>query len=165
MGRYLAGVASAVLLITGGLFLWTGLANRAPSPLPAAPTAVGRMLAAVTPAATQSADVPPQATEQTREQKRFDRYDRNRDGHVDREEYLLARHKAFAKLDLNGDGKLSFDEYAVKTETKFAKADADRSGTLDAAEFATTAIVRKPKPRCQPVMVKASPPAEEGDEG
>lgn len=46
---------------------------------------------------------PPQASERTREQKRFDRYDRTRDGKVDRDEYLLNRHKAFAKLDTGGD--------------------------------------------------------------
>jgi hypothetical protein len=163
MGRFLAGVASAVLLIAGGFFLWTGIAGREPSPLPGAPPAA---LAGAVPAPVPVAApvVPPQATERTREQKRFDRYDHDRNGRIDREEYLLARHKAFAKLDVNGDGKLSFDEYAVKTEAKFAKADADRSNTLDAAEFATTAIVRKSRPRCPPAVAKA-PAAAEGDEG
>ena len=33
-------------------------------------------------------DTVPEATERTREQKRFDRYDKDRDGKVTREEYL-----------------------------------------------------------------------------
>ncbi len=164
MGRFVAGVASAVLLIAGGFLLWTGLAGRVAAPLPPAPPAQAFAATAAPPAAASVPEaIPPQATEETREQKRFDRYDHNRDGRVDREEYLLARHKAFAKLDVNGDGKLSFDEYAVKTEAKFAKADADRSGVLNAAEFATTAILRKPRPRCAPAVARA--PAETADEG
>jgi hypothetical protein len=161
MGRFLAGVASAVLLIAGGFLLWTGMAGRVPSPLPAAPPV---QAFASAPPVAEAPVAPPQATEKTREQKRFDRYDRDRNGRIDRDEYLLARHKAFAKLDINGDGKLSFDEYAVKTETKFAKADADRSNTLDATEFATTAVIRKPRPRCAPAPAAPPPPAE-GDEG
>ena len=110
---------------------------------------------------------PPEASEKTREQKRFDRYDRNRDGKVDRDEYLLSRHKAFAKLDTNGDGKLSFEEYSAKAIGKFDKADADRSGTLDAAEFATTRVQRKPRPKCPPAQqaVRPAPDGYGGDEG
>jgi len=145
MGRFLAGAASALLLAAGGLFLWTGLA-RHDSRLPAPPVAG---LFAASAQDVTSAD-PPQASEKTREEKRFDRYDRNKDGKVDRGEYLLNRQRAFARLDTNHDGKLSFDEYAVKTEAKFAKADADKSGVLDPTEFATTRVVRKAKPRCPP---------------
>ena len=45
-----------------------------------------------------------------------------------------------------------FDEWAIKSREKFAKADADRSSTLNRAEFATTAVVRrvKPRPDCPP---------------
>lgn len=157
MGRFLAGVASALLLMTAGFFIWTAQADRGSlvPPLPA-------MAAA---AATADA-MPPSATEKTREEKRFSRYDRNRDGAVGRDEYLLSRQKAFAKLDTNGDGRLGFDEYAVKTATKFAGADKDRNGSLNAAEFATTRVVRKSAPRCactqQPKP--AQPPADEPEE-
>jgi hypothetical protein len=163
MGRFLAGVASALLLIGAGVFLWSGLAGHAKSPLPGMPT----MQALASPAEAEAPADPPQATDKTREQKRFDRYDRNRDGKVDRDEYLLARHKAFAKLDTNGDGKLSFDEYAIKTTTKFTNADADKSGVLNATEFATTKVVRKsPRPRCPPAAAKApAAPGEDADEG
>jgi len=86
---------------------------------------------------------PPAATEKTREEKRFQRYDKDRDGRVSREEFLASRRKAYAKLDADGDGKLNFDEWSVKTTTRFAKADSDKSATLTAEEFATTRIARK----------------------
>lgn len=144
MWRFLAGAASGLLLVAAGVFLFNGYAAGT-SPLPGKaprPGPSGRSAAASVPAATA----------QTREQKRFDRYDKDRDGIITRDEYLVSRHKAFAKLDTDHDGKLSFDEWAITTETKFAKADADRSGTLNAAEFATTAVHHKPKPKpvCPP---------------
>ena len=77
----------------------------------------------------------PEASEKTREQKRFDRYDKDRDGAITRDEYLASRNKAFAKLDNNHDGMLSFDEWAVKAETKFATADADKSGAMNAGRI------------------------------
>jgi len=158
MGRFLAGVASALLLVTAGFFLWTGLARReVVSPVVQGASATGEALVG---AETPAVPDPPEATEKTREQKRFSRYDRNRDGKVDRDEYLLSRHKAFAKLDTNGDGKLSFEEYSVKAIAKFAKADGDRSGALDATEFATTRVQRKPKPRCAPQQASSKPAAE-----
>lgn len=163
MGRYLAGVASALLLVTAGFFLWSGLARREVGvPMPAAAMAALAPAVAADPGAAVAE--PPEASEKTREQKRFDRYDRNRDGKVDRDEYLLSRHKAFAKLDTNGDGKLSFEEYSAKAIGKFDKADADHSGTLDAAEFATTRVQRKPRPKCPPAQ-PAARPAPDGDGG
>ena len=108
----------------------------------------------------------PEALPATREQKRFDRYDKDRNGSVTRDEYLMARHKAFAKLDADGNGTLSFDEWANKAETKFATADKDKSGALNAAEFATTAVKRKSKPRpnCQPQRQTAQPATDDGRE-
>ena len=111
------------------------------------------------PAATDT-DPVPEATAETREQKRFGRYDKDRDGDVTRDEYLAQRRKAYAKLDVDGDGKLSFDEWAVKAATKFATADRDKSGGMTAAEFATTAVKRKPKLRCPPAGER-EPAAEE----
>src|SRR3546814_1864328 len=69
----------------------------------------------------------PEASEQKREERRFNRYDKDRDEAITREEYLASRRKAFAKLDVNGDGRLSFEEWAIRTTDKFAKADADGS--------------------------------------
>ena len=83
-----------------------------------------------------------------REARRFQRYDKDRDSRISRDEYLASRRKAYAKLDTNGDGRLSFDEWVVRTATKFSGADRDRSGTLSASEFATTAVKRKARARC-----------------
>lgn len=153
MWRFLAGVASAMLLMTAGLIIWRSTADAVQSPLPAASAPeAGFSAVDVTP--------PIEATERTREQKRFDRYDKDRNGIVSRAEYLLSRQKAYAKLDTNGDGKLSFEEYAVKTASKFAKADRDRTGALTAAEFLTTRVVRKTGgTKCPPPSRLQQPPA------
>ncbi|MDR6116330.1 MULTISPECIES: EF-hand domain-containing protein [unclassified Sphingomonas] len=160
MWRYLAGGLGTLVLMGAGLFLW-GSRPDTPSPLPAAS-------AATAPQTAESDDAPlPEASARTREQKRFDRYDKDRDGKITREEYLAARRKAYAKLDRDGDGKLSFDEWAVKATTKFATADRDRSGAMNAAEFATTAVKRRPArancppARTAPAEAPEAAPAEE----
>ena len=81
----------------------------------------------------------PEASPKNREERRFSRADKNKDGRIESEEILGARRKAFAKLDANGNGALSFEEWATKTIGKFQGADKDRSGFLTAAEYATTA--------------------------
>lgn len=159
MWRYWVGAGAALALTTGGVLLFSGRSMPA-APLPAAPP----VEAGTTPAGTPLPDSVPEATERTREQKRFDRYDKDRDGKVTRDEYLMQRRKAFAKLDTNRDGQLSFDEWAIKAETKFATADRDRSNILTAAEFATTAVKRKPPRRvnCPPASAQAPSRDEEG---
>ena len=149
MWRYGAGVLSALLLAGGGVILFRGTAQtEAPLPQPkAAP--VG--MAPLPPAPVTI----PSATERTREQKRFDRYDKDRDGSITRDEYLASRRKAYAKLDRDGDGRLSFEEWAVRAATKFAGADRDKSGAMNAAEFATTAVKRRPARRCPPAQAQA----------
>lgn len=155
MWRFLAGVASALLLVAAGILVWQ---SQAEAPLIAAPRPPDTELAL--------ADVSPplEASEMTREQKRFARYDKDKNGAITREEYLLSRRKAYAKLDTNGDGRLSFDEYAIKTGTKFAAADRDRTGGLTAAEFLTTRVVRKSsKQRCPPPS-RLQLPAKQADQ-
>jgi hypothetical protein len=157
MGRFLAGVASALLMMAAGIFIWRSQADAGEiAQPPAGDTAQLAML-----------DVtdPPQASEKTREEKRFNRYDRDKNGGVVAEEYLFSRRKAYAKLDVNGDGKLSFEEYAVKTITKFNVADKDRSGILTPAEFLTTRVVRaKPKStNCPPPLRIPASGDEEGE--
>ena len=124
------------------------------------------------PAAAQAAvEVPGEApliapvsdvTPLDKEAKRFNRYDKNKDGAITRDEYLANRRKAFAKLDLNHDGVLSFDEYSVKAIAKFTTADADRNSKLSAAEFATTVVKRKPRTKavCPPAAARAAPADE-----
>ena len=166
MVRFLAGVAATLLLVTAGFFIWRAQAVRVAPLVPPAPLVAG---AADAPLTTADVAEPPAASERTREQKRFDRYDKDRNASVTRDEYLMMRRKAFAKLDTNGDGKLSFEEYAIKTNTKFAKADRNRNGVLDRAEFATTRVVRKTRPRLKcPPSLRAQPaesPLEEVTEG
>jgi hypothetical protein len=88
----------------------------------------------------------PEASPRNREEKRFSRADRDKDGRIESEEVLGPRRKAFAKLDANGNGALSFEEWAVKSIDKFKGADRDRSGWLTPAEYATTAPP-PPKPK------------------
>jgi hypothetical protein len=160
MWRYLVGMLAGVLLMGGGLLWWHSRAI-ASHVLPEAPVALAGLAAGGN---NEEVPEPPIASEKTREQKRFSRYDHDKNGAVSREEFLAARRKAFAKLDTDHDGKLSFDEYAVKTETRFADADADHNGTLTPAEFATTRIARKPRaaaPRCPPETAGRREEAEE----
>lgn len=162
MWRYLVGAVGALMLAGAAVLLFKGQAT---PPHPLLALASG---AATTDATEASADVVPEALARTREQERFDRYDKDRDGKITREEYLASRRKAYAKLDTNHDGVLQFDEWATKSEAKFANADADRGGTLTREEFATTAVKRKPRaPRgCPPGQRgDATPPAKADDEG
>lgn len=139
MLRFLAGVACCFLLMTGAFLIWQSHAAHAPG-LPAPPTtAVGSSWFGGV------GDPPlraPEASEKTREQKRFSRYDKNKDGKVELDEYLAARRRNFDKLDTNHDGRLAFEEYAAKAIDKFDGA-GGRKGWLTEAEFATTAAVRK----------------------
>ena len=139
--RRLVALSIAFLSLVVAGSLWTrdrpvAEAQPSPAPLPEADVAV--------------LPAPPKAalTDEQREARRFNRYDRDKDRKVDRTEYLASRRKAFAKLDTNKDGQLDFEEYAITTARKFAKADGNGDMTLSAAEFATTATKRRPKPAC-----------------
>lgn len=140
MMRVLLGLGVA-LAMAGAVFWMKGLA-RADAPVPPSPPDRPMVLA------DDPADAPPEAPARTREEKRFDRYDRDRDGRVTRDEYLAARRKAFGKLDANADGRLDFEEWSTKTSDRFAKADADQDRRLDRGEFATTKPKRKSRPAC-----------------
>jgi hypothetical protein len=149
MFRYIAGAIAIVLFAGAGFFLWKS-GNADSSLIPTAPKA----LAATTTTADQEDEegattaAPPAPDERSREQKRFDRADKDRDGKVTLAEMLEPRRKPFAKLDTNGDGRLSFEEWTVKTNDKFAEADKDKNGALLPAEFATTRPKRTAKPKC-----------------
>lgn len=146
MGRFFAGVAACFLMVTGAFLLWQGRAAE-PGGFSATPTkfASGRIPPTLLLAMSETLR-PPEATPKSREEKRFSRADKNKDGRVDIQELLAPRHKAFAKLDTNCDGKLSFEEWATKTITKIQDADADHSGWLSPTEYASTAPPR-PKRR------------------
>ncbi len=143
MARFLAGAAACFLLMTGAFLFWQSRAEQAPL-LPPAPPAQAATPAMVVPAVVRA----PEATPQSREQKRFSRADKDDNGRIERAELLDPRRKAFAKLDANGNGTLSFEEWAVRTVEKFEGADKDRSGWLTPAEYATTAPPPPKAKRC-----------------
>lgn len=157
MWRYFVGSVAAVLMGVAAMLLFRSSAASEPK-LPAAPAA---LMASEEPSLP---DEVPSATARTREQKRFDRIDKDKDDAVTREEYLLTRRKAFARLDRNGDGRLDFEEWAVKTTEKFAGADKDKSGVLTRTEFATTAVIRKPKPKCACAPAAKPAPKDQSSE-
>jgi hypothetical protein len=131
--RFLAGAAACFLLLTGAFLIWQSRAEHSAglSAAQGAPGAGGSLFGG-TPLQA------PEASEKTREEKRFSRYDKNKDGKVESEEYLAARRRNFDKLDLDHDGGLSFQEYAAKGIEKFNDA-GGRKGWLTAAEFVATA--------------------------
>jgi hypothetical protein len=138
MLRILTGAGAATLLLLAGFFIWKGIAQRSDNPVPAAP--VETASAADIPATPGQ---PPAADARTREQRRFDRADRDNDGSVTLEEMTWQRRRNFQRLDANHDNQLSFEEWASSTLRKFATADANHDRALNRTEFATTA----PRPR------------------
>ena len=158
MWRYLVGGAAALAMAGAGVLVFGS--HSAPAPLLAAqPDLTVAAAQVIAPDAVAA----PEALPATREQKRFNRYDKDRDGKITRDEYLASRRKAFAKLDANHDGRLSFEEWGIKTATKFDTADRDKSGAMSATEFATTAVKRKAKPRLKcPPQTPTTPAEDEG---
>jgi hypothetical protein len=134
MARFLAGAAACFLFLTGAFFIWQSRAASTNS-LPSAPAA--RVAGASLFNASQPL-VAPEASPKTREEKRFSRYDKNKDGKVQSDEYLAARRRNFDKLDVDHNGGLSFQEYAAKGIEKFVAA-GGRKGWLSPAEFVATA--------------------------
>lgn len=149
MNRTVLGAFAALLLVATGLFWWQGRAALDIGEAP--PPAAGPMPDEGLPDATGQGlrgAMPPAASEVTREQRRFDRLDRNRDGKITRVEMLTPRVAAFRKLDTDGNNLLSFEEWAVKTSNRFKGADGNGDGNLDRPEFARTKPKVKPKPAC-----------------
>ena len=137
MNRLVLGGLLALAFVGLGLFWWQGRAEveagaPPPMPTPASPA----------PDVLPSADVtdvrgpaPPQASELTRDEQRFFRYDRNRDRRITRNEMLSTRTQAFRKLDKDGNNLLDFEEWAVATAKRFDSADRDRDRELSLDEF------------------------------
>lgn len=143
MVRFFAGVAACFLMMTGAFLIWKSQAEKADGLPPPPKLAVNQ--------SAQLAAIPqaPVADPKSKEEKRFDRADKNEDGKITLAELVEPRRKPFAKLDVNQDGRLSFEEWAVKTIDKFKDADTDRSAALTRVEYATTAPKTKArKPAC-----------------
>jgi hypothetical protein len=151
MLRYVYGAGSALLLILAGFFIWRIQAQPEQS-LPQAPVsseADEEVEDGDAPSAQGRPRRPPSAPERSKEERRFNRADRNNDGRVSREELLQPRQKAFQRLDANRNGSLSFEEWAARSITKFGTADANRDGALTRQEYATTAPRPRPRPKGQ----------------
>jgi hypothetical protein len=151
MNRIVLGAVAALLFVAAGLFWLQGRAEveRSAPPLPSAP------IASEDPEELPTADLGdiegpdlPEASALSREQKRFARYDRDRDGRITRNELMSSRTTAFRKLDKDGNNLLTFEEWAAATSDKFAQADANHDMWLSPAEFRTTAPKPKAKPKC-----------------
>ena len=153
MNRILVGALGALLLVASGLFWWQGHAAVTP---PATPAQLALASAAAAdeelPDSNAGDAVGPgllAASEQSREAKRFDRFDKNRDSKITRTEMLSPRVKDFRKLDVDGNNLLTFDEWSVATDNRFKAADKNGDSALSREEFATTKLKAAKKPACK----------------
>lgn len=148
MNRILIGAFGALILVAVGTFWWQGRAIEA---VGAPPPTVSGEDENNAPEALPSADIAdlegpalPTTVRMSDEQRRFARYDINRDLIITRNEMLSTRVSAFRKLDVDGNNLLTFEEWAVTTVNRFEGADANADDRLTPAEYATTAPKRKP---------------------
>lgn len=148
MSRVVLGALLALAMVGIGLFWLQGRAEVVRgAPPPVVPTAPPTGLPSADVSGLQGPSLP-HVGKLTREQKRFDRYDRNRDGKITRDEMLSTRVGDFRRLDKDGNNLLTFEEWAVTTSDRFADADVNHDGVLTPAEFAATAPKHHPKPKC-----------------
>ncbi|MHB9878743.1 histidine kinase [Pacificimonas sp. ICDLI1SI03] len=146
------------ILVATAVIAWLRQPDPVGVPPPPPMTDVPGQVAAVTqdscpptPACEPMVSPPPapKADPALREQRRFNRNDRDKDGVVAKEEYLHSRQRSFDKMDENGDGHIDFTEYSVKQRERFDNSDCDSSRTLTPAEFASTATRKDaPEPDC-----------------
>lgn len=152
MRQTILGVFVGLILAGVGVFWWQGRAqveNYAPPPPEV--EEVGQdpeELPEIDPGDLVG-PAPPEASELTREERRFFRYDRNRDRIITRNEMLSSRSDAFRKLDKDGNNLLTFEEWAITTSDRFEGMDADSNLELTPAEFATSAPRPRATPRCR----------------
>lgn len=154
MNRILLGALGVLAMFGIGLFWLQGRAEVEAAALPPPAVAPSNLvdelpLAKPDDLAKLNGPALPEASELTREQQRFFRYDRDRNWRVSRTEMLSTRSDAFRKLDVDGNNLLTFEEWAVATVQKFEGADRDKDRELTPAEFvATRPKPSKSKPRC-----------------
>ncbi len=148
------GAVSALLLAGAGLFWWQGQASvSAASPpvqMTGEPESTGLPLEELPDEdgeGMQGATLPGMS-EASREEKRFNRLDRNRDNAITRLEMLQPRIAMFRKLDTDHNNLLSFEEWSVTTSNKFKAADGDGNGSLTRGEYVTTKPKDVKKAKC-----------------
>lgn len=152
MNKVVLGALSALLLTAAGLFWWQGRAETETGDAPPEPALEEKAGQGPLPSADVRGlrgPVPPEATEITREQRRFARIDRDFDGRISRNEMMSTRTADFRKLDVDGNNLLTFEEWAVATANRFKAADANGDLWLSREEFATTRPKEQPKPKCK----------------
>ena len=149
MRQAVLGMFMGLIFAGVGVFWWQGRAqveaNAPPPPEVEELEEAPEILPEVDPG-DMVGPAPPEASELTKEERRFFRYDRNRDRIITRNEMLSSRSDAFRKLDKDGNNLLTFEEWAITTSDRFESMDEDGNAELTPAEFATSA----PKPRARP---------------
>ncbi|WP_265562827.1 CREC-EF hand family protein [Sphingomicrobium arenosum] len=150
MLRWISGLSALLVASVGAVLIARGqpsdesLLSDAPAAEAAAVTEEARDL----PTIPEIAE-PPAADPLSKEEKRFNRVDKDGDEIITLSEMVHPRRGRFANLDLDGDGTLRFEEWAITTIEKFEGADANGDARLTRGEYATTAPKpRKPKPTC-----------------
>lgn len=143
-----------MLMLTAGFFFWIGAQEQEPI-VPKAPPQQPQEVENTLPVASADAlsngpapPEPPQSYKASREEMRFNRYDRDRDEVITRLELMSSRTKAFKKLDKDDDNLLTFEEWAVATSDRFERADRDNNNQLTRTEFRSTRPKRS-APRCK----------------
>ena len=154
MNRMVLGAVSALLLAGAGLFWWQGQASinaaAPPAQMTGEPETTGLPLEELPDEdgeGMQGATLPGMS-EASREEKRFNRLDRNRDNAITRLEMLQPRIAMFRKLDADHNNLLSFEEWSVTTSNKFKAADGDGNGSLNRGEYVTTKPKDPKKAKC-----------------
>ena len=154
MNRMILGAVSALLLAGAGLFWWQGKASvnaAAPPPQQVSEAEATGLPLEELPGedgdGMQGAALPGMSAA-SREEKRFNRLDRNRDNLITRVEALQPRIAMFRKLDTDHNNLLSFEEWSVVSSNRFKQADGDGDGSLTRPEFATTKQKAAKKAKC-----------------
>lgn len=141
MSRMILGLILGLMCAGVGLYWWQSVAqvelNAPPPPEPIESPDPEDL--PITDPEDMTGPEPPEASELTREQRRFFRYDRNRDLTITRNEMLSTRSDGFRKLDKDGNNLLTFEEWAVTTVERFEGADQNNDDKLTQREFLTTA--------------------------
>ncbi|MEY3634846.1 MAG: hypothetical protein RLZZ61_1256 [Pseudomonadota bacterium] len=153
MQRMLIGGVAALCMAGGGLLVWQSMANQPQLiPAPPPPEVISDKLpeaGADAPIFGPAPPTPPEAPKASREEMRFNRYDRNKDELVSRLEMMGSRTKAFKGLDADGNNLLTFEEWAAATGQRFASADGNKDQLLTRKEFAKTRPKTTIKPGCR----------------
>ena len=153
MRRMLIGGVAALLMSGAGLVLWqTAASQQSVIPAPPPPLPISDALPEAdsnAPAIGPAPPTPPEAPKASREEVRFNRYDRNKDELVSRLEMMGSRTKAFKALDIDGNNLLTFEEWAAATGQRFTGADSNKDLLLTRKEFARTRPKLAAKPGCR----------------